>query len=206
LNIPRKRCRLLDSFFFNTPRSYFRFRISPSAPNSQPIDSDELGNPPRLHPRLDHLPLHPDGDGWYSVLGPSIGTSDNPATVDVVKEANQESNATIQGSPVNPSRNSCLDLPRIFCQYHKCTGASGPHTCAPGRFTCEAPNCPWSRTFKTKQAFNRHYHVMHGNDRVDCPVEGCENVRARGIKRADNLPAHLLNKHGISSARPPYGN
>ncbi|CUS13201.1 unnamed protein product, partial [Tuber aestivum] len=167
---------------------------------------NEPAGPLGLHPRLCHLPLYPERDGWYSVLGQSIGTSDNPETVHAVKEANPENNVTIGGAPVNPSRDARLDLQRIFCQYYKCSGASGPHTCAPGRFTCEVPNCSWSRTFKTKQAFNRHYHAMQGNDRVDCPVEGCENVGARGIERADNLLAHLLNKHGISNSRPPYGN
>ena len=74
---------------------------------------------------------------------------------------------------------------------------SGPHTCALGRFTCKAPNCTWSGNFKTKQAFNRHYRAMHLSDRVDCPIEGCPRVGAHGIKRADNLAAHIFNKHNI---------
>ena len=32
---------------------------------------------------------------------------------------------------------------------------------------------------------------MHLNDRVDCPVGGCAQVGAEGIKRADNLAAHM---------------
>ena len=83
---------------------------------------------------------------------------------------------------------------------------SGPHTCAPGKFTCEVPNCSLAGTFKPKQAFNRHYRAMHHSDRVDCPVEGCVRVGAQGIKRADNLAAHMLNKHGISHARLPSRN
>ena len=100
--------------------------------------------------------------------------------------------------------------------YFACTGCiiltcalpsdSGPHSCTPGHFTCKAPNRSWPGTFKTKQAFKRHYRAKHLNDRVDCPVEGCLYVGDRGIKRADNLPAHLLNKHGISRDRPLYEN
>jgi len=82
----------------------------------------------------------------------------------------------------------------------------GLHSCAPGIFTCEAPNCTWPRTFKTKQALNGHYHAKHHNDRVDCPIEGCARVGAQGIKRADNLAAHMLNKHGISHPRMSFGN
>ena len=47
---------------------------------------------------------------------------------------------------------------------------------------------------------------MHLNDRVDCPVEGCMRVGPQGIKRADNLLAHMLNKHGIPQRRISYGN
>ncbi|CUS13197.1 unnamed protein product, partial [Tuber aestivum] len=94
----------------------------------------------------------------------------------------------------------------IFCQFHKCSGNRGPHTCAPRNFTCKAPDCAFPRSFKTKQALNKHYLAKHGNDRVDCPVEGCVHVGAQGINRADNLPAHLLNKHGIPQARLQYGN
>ena len=83
---------------------------------------------------------------------------------------------------------------------------SSPHTCTESGITCEAPNCARPGIFKTKQAFNRHYHAKHLNDRVDCPVEGCVRVGARGIKRADNLAAHMWNKHGISHPGIVYGN
>lgn len=83
---------------------------------------------------------------------------------------------------------------------------SSPHTCTEGGITCEAPNCSWPGIFKTKQAFNRHYHAKHLNDRVNCPVEGCVRVGARGIKGADNLALHMWNKHGISHPGIVYGN
>ena len=34
--------------------------------------------------------------------------------------------------------------------------------------------------------------------RFDCPVPGCENIGKKGIKRYDNLVAHMRNKHGVS--------
>ncbi|KAG0136237.1 hypothetical protein HOY82DRAFT_625984 [Tuber indicum] len=172
----------------------------------QLVNFNELGNALGLHPPLGDLPLHPDKDGWYSVLGPWNGTTDNPDTADEVNEVNPEDNIAIPIAPPNPLRNSRPRLPRIFCEYHKCSGNSGPHICAPGRFTCDAPNCSWTRTFKTKQALNRHYRGMHLNDRVDCPVEGCVHVGDRGIKREDNLADHLLSKHGILPSRPQFEN
>ncbi|KAG0637870.1 hypothetical protein HOY80DRAFT_1081695 [Tuber brumale] len=132
-------------------------------------DWDEQGNPLGFHPQLDDLPLHPDKDGWHSVLGSWNGATNNP---EAANEVNPEDRIAIPIVPVSPSRNASPVTPSIFCQYHKCSGNSGPHTCAPGRFTCEAPNCSWIGTPKTKQAFNRHYRAKHLNDRVDCPVEG----------------------------------
>ncbi|KAG0136235.1 hypothetical protein HOY82DRAFT_599482 [Tuber indicum] len=170
------------------------------------VDFDELGNPVGLPAGLGDLPLYQDQNGWYSVLGSWNGTTDSSAIVNQVEEVNPQNNVAIPIAPVNPSGNARPGILNIFCQYHKCSGNSGPHTCAPRRFTCEAPNCSWTRTFKTKQAFNRHYRAMHLNDRVDCPVEGCVHVGDRGIKRADNLAPHLLNKHSIARATLPFGN
>ncbi|KAG0637867.1 hypothetical protein HOY80DRAFT_1137987 [Tuber brumale] len=170
------------------------------------VDFDELGNPLELPPRLSNLPLHPDKGGWYSVLGSLNYDSGDSEIANEANNVNPQNNIAIPIAPVNPARNAHPGPPNIFCQYHKCSGNSGPHTCASGRFTCNAPNCSWTRTFKTKQAFNRHYRAMHLNDRVDCPVQGCVHVGARGIKRADNLAPHLLNKHGIARARLLFGN
>ena len=54
------------------------------------------------------------------------------------------------------------------------------------------------------QALDRHHEVKHLNKRVDCPIPGCERVGDKGIKRKDNLPAHILNKHGIKLARQSH--
>ncbi|RPA96744.1 hypothetical protein L873DRAFT_1791361 [Choiromyces venosus 120613-1] len=170
-------------------------------------------------------------DGWHSVLGPWNGTTITPKTANERDEASQESDTAILTAPetedingvdeinqANQANHTAIPIAarnrpknarstfKIICKYQKCSGNRGPHTCAPGRFTCEAPNCSWLGTFKTRQALNRHYLAKHLSDQVDCPVEGCPRVGARGIKREDNLAAHILNKHGIPSSRPPIGN
>ena len=205
-------------FFFDTCRSPILRATPPFEVSYSLVGYDEQGHPIGLHPGLGNLPLHLDMDGWYSVLGSWNCAADNPNPANQISEANPENNLAI----LVPPRNAHPSLQRIFCLHPKCSGnrlavpfdsaqyssyciiltctdnsLSGPHTCAPGRFTCKAPNCTWSGIFKTKQAFNRHYRAIHLSDRVDCPIEGCVRVGAHGIKRSDNLAAHILNKHGI---------
>ena len=67
-------------------------------------------------------------------------------------------------------------------------------------YTCHAPDCTRPTPFKTRQALNRHYEVIHFAERFDCLVPGCKNVGEKGIKRYDNLVAHMRNKHGASPA------
>ncbi|KAG0637830.1 hypothetical protein HOY80DRAFT_1081887, partial [Tuber brumale] len=213
LTVQRLRLRLMQ-IFRSLPVHFFNPTGSQSGKvvrhnHRQPedfslVDFDKLGNPLGLHQRLGELPLHRQENDWYSVLGSLNCATDNPETASELNEGNQENTLDVTFTPANRPSNARPSA-KIFCQYHKCSGNSGPHTCALGRFTCEAPNCSWRGTFKTKEAFNRHYLAKHHNDRVDCPVKGCTHVGDRGIKRADNLPAHLLNKHGIARAGPPCG-
>jgi len=86
------------------------------------IDYDELGNPIGLHPGLTNLPLHPDQDGWYSVLGSGNGAIDNLHPVDDVIEVNLENRLVIPAPAIDPPRNVRPSLPRIFCQYPMCSG------------------------------------------------------------------------------------
>ncbi|RPA91151.1 hypothetical protein L873DRAFT_1848401 [Choiromyces venosus 120613-1] len=167
---------------------------------------DESGKLLDLPAGLGDLPLHPDQDGWYSVLGSWDGTTDIPETANEVNEEIPENKIAIPIPQLNRPRNARPILPIIFCEYDKCAGHCGPHACEPGRITCKAPSCSSSGNFKTKQAFSRHYLSKHLDDRVDCPVEGCPRVGVQGIKRKDNLAAHILNKHGIPSSRPPISN
>ena len=79
---------------------------------------------------------------------------------------------------------------------HLLTKRRGPHTCSRHSYTCNAPDCARPTPFGTKQALNRHYEVIHLAERIDCPVPGCKNVGENGIKRYDNLVAHVRNIHG----------
>src|SRR5437879_6261985 len=80
------------------------------------------------------------------------------------------------------------------------TRRSGPHTCSRHSYACGAPDCTPRDPFRTKQALNRHYEEKHLGERVDCLVPRCENVGEKGIKRLDNLVAHLKTKHGALPA------
>ena len=89
-------------------------------------------------------------------------------------------------------------LPLCLCAYppHQLTQRRGPHTCSPRSFACNAPDCIRPTPFRTKQALNRHYELVHLGQRIDCPVPGCEIVGGKGIKRYDNLVVHVRNVHG----------
>jgi len=68
----------------------------------------------RLPAGLGNLPLSPEEDGWYSVLGPWKGTTDNPEDVN---QDYPEANLGSPIPPVNPPRNARLDPILIFCEY-----------------------------------------------------------------------------------------
>ncbi|RPB01354.1 hypothetical protein L873DRAFT_678027 [Choiromyces venosus 120613-1] len=141
---------------------------------------------------LGPLPLHRDGDGFYSVLGPSLK---DPTPLTLSQAAQPNNNIPV------PNGNAALGT--YHCGYHRCAGNSGPHTCSRCAYTCEALGCARSTPFKMKQALNRHIEMVHMVDRVDCPVPGCERVGENGIKRKVNLPSHLWNKHRIPAVSPP---
>ena len=171
-------------------------------------DAFETAHP--LPPHIGPLPLYPLGDGYYSILGPPLG------------HANESTNDFLDYSRTGIGIGITLTPPKdkIFCRSSKCSGnrfaspstvlyiypshqltsRSGPHTCSPRSYTCTAPGCTRPTPFKTKQALNRHYEVIHLAERIDCPFPGCENVGEKGIKRYDNLVVHIRNKHGVSSA------
>jgi len=86
------------------------------------VDYDELGNPIGLHPGLANLPLYPDDDGWFSVLGSGNGALDNLHLADDVIEVNLENRLAIHAPAIDPPRDVRPSLPRIFCQYPKCSG------------------------------------------------------------------------------------
>ena len=173
-------------------------------------DATGIGQP--LPTELGPLPLYQDDGGFYSVLGPPLG---HPAQED---QATGSTNHALAYSPIDIPVTLTPPWEKVLCGSSKCSGnrfepsppaqylylsyrlirSSGPHTCSRRSYTCKVPNCPRPAPFKTKQALNRHYEAIHLAQRFDCPVPGCENVGEKGIKRYDNLVAHMRNKHGYS--------
>ena len=103
------RCLL---FFFNPCRANFSLVYVL-------VDLDPLGNRLGFPARLGDLPLHPDKDGWHSVLGSWNATTNNTETVN---EQHSSNNSDTPIPPVNPPENARPDPTLIFCQHHKCSG------------------------------------------------------------------------------------
>ena len=185
-----------------------------------------IGTTGIAHPlpaKLGPLPLYQDDDGFSSVLGPPLWNS-NKAPEDQVKGS---ANHALAYSPVDISAILAPPRDNVFCLSSKCSGNRfatpfsvleyiypsdtltqriGPHTCSRSAYACNAPDCTRRTPFRTKQALNRHYEGLHLGERFDCPVPGCENIGEKGIKRYDNLVAHMRNKHGVSQTGGSGGN
>ena len=197
------------------------FALLPANRVFQLVSRDALGVAQPLPAELGPLPLYPLGNGYYSVLSPPLGQAilEDHANGSP-NDALTHNNTGIDLAPtLTPSRD------KVFCRSPKCSGnrfappstvqyiypshrltlRSGPHTCSPRSYTCKTPGCTQPTPFKTKQALNRHYEVIHLAERIDCPFPGCENVGEKGIKRYDNLVVHMRNKHGVSPAGEACG-
>ncbi|KAG0135511.1 hypothetical protein HOY82DRAFT_536683 [Tuber indicum] len=193
-----------------------------SLPCIQLVLADDAGVACPLPAELGSLPLYPVGDGFYSVLGPPLSYT-TPGEAQANEAASANANNALAYYRINIS--ATLTPPRgvVRCGSSRCSGnrfaplqfhvhpsqeltrRSGPHTCSRRSYTCNAPDCPRLDPFKTKQALNRHYRVIHLGERHDCPVPGCESVGENGIKRFDNLVAHLRNKHGALPSGGSHG-
>ncbi|KAG0135509.1 hypothetical protein HOY82DRAFT_536682 [Tuber indicum] len=188
--------------------------VQPEAQRHQPdtppciqfvlVKVDAVGSACPLPAEIGPLPLYPDGDGFYSVVGPPLSH-----TTPGGNQTNEPSCANARNTTAYDRINisATLTPPRevVLCGSSRCSGNSGPHTCSRRSYTCNAPDCHRLAPFTTKQALNRHYEVIHLGERHDCPVPGCENVGENGIKRFDNLVAHLRNKHGALPAEGSQG-
>ncbi|PWW76129.1 hypothetical protein C7212DRAFT_344604 [Tuber magnatum] len=188
------------------------------SPSLELVLTDAAGIAQPLPAELGPLPLYRHDNGYCSVVGPHLSYA--------IPDDGQAS-----GSASNNLVHDCTNIPttltpprhKVFCgskcsgnrsaplplhayPSHRLTRRSGPHTCSRRSFTCNALDCTRTAPFKTKQALNRHYEVVHLAQRFDCPVPGCENVGENGIKRYDNLVAHMRNKHGVSPAGGSGGN
>ncbi|KAG0637819.1 hypothetical protein HOY80DRAFT_1023538 [Tuber brumale] len=161
------------------------------------VSFDKFGKPQPTPAELGDLPLYLDEDGYYSV--------------NAVAPADPGSNSTIQPLINDISGFSCGSLRISPSHPHHYLGndtTSGGSRASSGRrsYFCGEPDCAWKLPFLTKQALDRHREVKHLNIRVDCPIPGCKKVEDKGIKRKDNLPAHVLKKHGIKLPHQSRGN
>ncbi|RPA90018.1 hypothetical protein L873DRAFT_1849020 [Choiromyces venosus 120613-1] len=176
--------------------------------------ADATGKALPLNPELGPLPLYLHDDGWRTVLGPPLSH-----TTAGVNQANHSTNNVPAVNNVNILAPIITPRDKVYCGSSRCAGnrftisspllvkvyparrltqRSGPHTCSLRSFTCNAPDCARATPFQTKQALNRHYEMIHLDERLDCPVPGCQNVGEKGIKRYDNLVVHARSKHGMT--------
>ena len=161
-----------------------------------------------LPPELQNLPLYPDDDGFYSVNGPEFRANHSKhPTLHLLD--NQTSNPTSK----SPHISSYLQtLTNTINKFSIPLSTSLPHstilTLSPQprpslrklprrEYVCDQPGCTWQSPFKTKQGLARHYEVKHLQKRHDCPIPGCQSVGNRGIKRKDNLHAHMWHQHRV---------
>lgn len=70
-------------------------------------------------------------------------------------------------------------------------------------YICDEAGCTWRSPFRRKQDLTRHREVIHLQRRYDCPIRGCERVGNKGIKRKDNLRAHVRGQHQVELPREP---
>ncbi|PUU80018.1 hypothetical protein B9Z19DRAFT_1192157 [Tuber borchii] len=183
----------------STPLALYEFSL---------ISFDQSGCRQPLPPGLGNLPLYLDHDGYFSVNGSlDLTVFSLHTTLARVSYYNEStfcflvtdiSSFSVENPHVTPNPNSDhLDTNTISRTQARFERRS---------YHCSEPGGTWGSAFPTKQALDRHHEVKHLNLRVDCPIPGCEQVGDKGIKRKDNLPAHIWNKHKIRLSRQPHGN
>ncbi|PUU74679.1 hypothetical protein B9Z19DRAFT_419184 [Tuber borchii] len=162
-----------------------------------------------LPPQLENLPLYLDDDGFYSVNGPRFHAnhSQHPTAHlldnQIFKPVSQSPNTS--SNPHQPPINGLNKLEIPLCTSAPCIrilapppqSQPNPRKFAQGEYICNEPDCAWKYPFPTKQGLTRHHEVKHLQKRFDCPIPGCESVGSRGIKRMDNLRAHVWNQHRV---------
>ena len=180
-------------------------RHEESSPDFSLVGTDAAGIAQPLPRELGPLPLFLDNDGFYSVLGPlahhtqasSLWTHQWCSRLQPDQYLSHRNTSQRQDLLwiIQMFWKQVRPLPFYYRPWHRLTHRRGPHTCSRRFYTCNEPGCIRTTPFGTKQALNRHYEVVHLAERFDCPAPGCENVGEKGIKRFDNLVAHIKNKH-----------
>ena len=165
------------------------------------------------------LPLFLDEDGFYSVNGPAFHVNySEPPTTHLLD--NQVSNPTSQSSnisfdlhqhPIVTTDELAIpfwvpeSLPLIPIPAPPSQSQHSFQESPPKRYYCSEPDCTWPSPFETKQGLTRHCETTHLQKRWDCPFSGCDRVGDKGIKRKDNLRAHVREQHQIELPREPVG-
>ncbi|CUS13999.1 unnamed protein product, partial [Tuber aestivum] len=175
------------------------------------VSFGEFGTPRPLPTGLGSQPLFPDDNGFFSVNGPLDLTTLTSGTA--VAPPNRDGHSTIhplitdlssfsgQNPRATPSRRQSLNN-----DLNDDVVPSGQRTRSERRsYLCHERGCTWGSSFPTRQAFNRHREAKHLKMRVGCPIPGCDRVGDKGIKRKDNLPPHILKKHGIKVSLQSLG-
>lgn len=178
----------------------------------------EMPHPP-APAKPEGLPLFLDDDGFYSVNGPAfhVNHSEPPTTLLL---DNQVSNPTSQSfniffhlyeHPIVTTDELAIpfrvpeSLPSIPIPALSSQSQYGVQEFPQGRYFCVEPGCTWLSPFETKQGLTRHQETTHLQKRRDCPIPGCERVGNKGIKRQDNLRAHVREQHQVKLPRQSAG-
>ncbi|PUU74852.1 hypothetical protein B9Z19DRAFT_1132446 [Tuber borchii] len=166
-----------------------------------------------LPSQAESLPLYLDGDGFYSVNGPTFHMNrgehftahlrDNQASV--ATSSSNRSTSHLCLHPINATHwlavPLCASLPPIPISSPSYHSQHSLRTCPEGGYVCNEPGCTWLHPFRTKQGLTRHHKVKHIQMRYDCPIHGCKNKGNNGIKREDNLRVHLRDQHQVELPR-----
>ena len=165
------------------------------------------------------LPLFLEDDGSYSVNGPAlhVNYSESPTThllyIQVSNPASQSSNISFDfhQHPIVTTDELAIpfwvpeSLPPIPIPALSSQSQHGVQEFPQGRYFCFEPGCTRLSPFQTKQGLTRHQEGTHLQKRRDCPVPGCKRVGNKGIKRQDNLRAHVREQHQVKLPRQPAG-
>ncbi|KAG0637872.1 hypothetical protein HOY80DRAFT_970526 [Tuber brumale] len=181
------------------------FRLSDCAV----VFTSDFGTLHLLLSEPESLPLYPDDDGFYSVNGPALHSNYSKyPTAHPLGSKTWGTGGQRLHTPSHPLQrpvdfvNESAILPRSSVPPSPPPSPSSPSPSSPETsprriYACQEPGCAWPSSFQTRQGLIRHHEARHLQKRLDCPFPGCKMIGNRGIKRKDNLRAHLWTRHGV---------